>query len=215
MRRLAAAFGVLVAGGCASTPLLPPSASALTAALRDGVAPGTYPLSPGNADVTFAADGGLIGTVTGDFTEFGGSLVINDPASGAADLMAELSVNSLDTRRDFVKSTLLGPAWFDAGNWPTAVFAGTLDGWDDDGTGTLFGTLTVRGVTREEAFEVRLTCDGLEACPSRQVGFEGDLAIDRTDYGMTSLEAVVGRTVRIRVAGTLTGSVAAPPGTAR
>lgn len=187
---------------CASTPEAT-VARPIGDELRLAIAAGAYPIDPQTTKVRFLAGPTPAGTVNGNFTTFTGELTVDDAVAGAAGLRATLDVGSLDVNGNFFRSTILGPGWFEAMMFPEAGFEGRLLGWNPDGTGDLVGQMTIRDVTREETFRLVLTCDGIEACPERQVGFEGAASLDRTAYGMTRLAGLVGKEVQITVSGVL------------
>lgn len=201
MFRRAARFAMpLLAVACASVP---ERGAAISAATLEQVPSGAYALGPTNAEVGFSVSPLGIGRIDGKFADFEGVLKIDDASSGTASITAQVRVDSAQMNRDGYVEMLLSPEWFDAANFPFSAFNGRLAGWKQDGAGDFAGEMTIRDVTRTEVFDIRLSCDGLTACPAETIGFSGEVTIDRRAYGMTRWQGVVGPEVVLRVSGTL------------
>lgn len=168
---------------------------------RHGLMPGIYDVNPSNTVVKFAAGPTPLGLIEGTFTVFSGSMDIQDPEAGLARLDATIEVGSIRMHGGIFRDMLLGPAWFDAKNWPEIHFSGRLSDWQQDGTGDLHGTMTIRDETRTETFTLVLTCEGLENCPKDVIGYQGMTTLDRTDYGMSAMQGLAGNDVLITVTG--------------
>lgn len=175
----------------------------LDADVRSYVRIGNYQISPDNTVISFIAGPTTIGPVKGQFTDFSGELVITDPVEGKASLAAVLKVHSLDAGGGYIEKTLLGSDWFSVDDWDIASFTGGLKSWNEDQTGNLSGEMTIRGVSREQDFNLVLTCEDVENCPEKWVGFVARAYLDRTNYGMTSMQGLVGSEVQLTVEGTL------------
>lgn len=202
MKRIAALIGGVLLAACGSLPRAE-KVEPLDAGLRSAVAARSYAINPSTTRVRFAAGPTPAGRVEGDFTTFNGVLSVGDAEAGMAELSAVLDMTSARLPSDFFRSTLLGPGWFEVEMWPEASFRGRLTGWNPDGTGQVSGIMTIRDISHEESFPLVLTCDGVETCPERAVGFMGNIILDRTDYGMTRMLGLVGRDVQITVSGQL------------
>ncbi|MEM9233850.1 MAG: YceI family protein [Pseudomonadota bacterium] len=202
MRRLGLALAGLTLSACSTLPDMI-LADPIDAQLREAVASRDYAINPSTTEVRFVAGPTPVGLVEGNFEAFSGELVVRDATAGEADLTAVLVVNSAVTPSEFFQTTLLGPGWFEAEVWPEARFDGRLMGWNEDGSGNVVGTMTIRDISREETFRLVLTCDGIEACPENAIGFEGQTVLDRTAYGMTRMQGLVGKDVQITVSGQL------------
>jgi polyisoprenoid-binding protein YceI len=146
-------------------------------------APGTYAIDTSHSSVSFSARHLMVSKVRGRFAVSGGSIVVDaDPArSTVAATVDVASVTSGDAPRD---EHLRGADFFDAERFPTIEFRST--GVDDhqDGTFSLRGDLTVRGVT----LPVVLTGEylGTEASPwgDTRIGFTAETEVNRKDWGL-------------------------------
>lgn len=207
----AARAAVLAMGlaACASGPAIAPTAVSATGLSSTGLSAaelrqidaGTYLVGPDDATLAFSAKPLGIGQVSGFFEDFDAVLTISDSVQGAATLGATVRVGSLSLAN--YGEMVRGPGWFDAVQFPEAAFSGTLSGWDILGAGQISGQMQIRDITQDEIFNIRLTCAGVTACPGEAIGIAGDLAISRSEYGMTALPGFVSDTVQLSISGTI------------
>lgn len=190
------AFFLLVA--CATTPSTP---VALPTSGLAHLPSGLVTIDPGSADVLFAVSPLGVGRVQGQFQAFDAQLELEDPVAGRARLKASVSTGSAELSNDQYTSMVRSPAWFNSEAFPTAHFDGVLEGWSMDGIGQLKGTMTVRGVSQPETMDFTLSCEGVEGCPQRAVGFVGEMTLSRSAYGMTGLRGLVSDEVDLTVRG--------------
>lgn len=94
---------------------------------------------------------------------------------------------------------LKGEKFFWVEKYPTVHFVGHRLEMTDATTGTVHGKLTARGVTRDEQLAVAFDIPPQTAAPGASVTLNGEMQIDRRDYGMTAYNFIVGRTVTIRL----------------
>ncbi|WP_370334541.1 YceI family protein [Parvularcula marina] len=198
----AALLSLSLVAACASLPEATP-AGELDLTLREVVASRAYAINPETTEVSFVAGPSPAGLVHGRFAAFDGELTVNDALTGDAVLGTVLDVKSAEMQNEIFRDLLLGPGWFEADVWPEARFEGRLAGWAEDGSGIVKGTMTIRNIAREQAFRLILTCERVETCPERAVGFEGHMVLDRTEFGMTRMPGLIGRDVQITVTGQL------------
>ncbi|MEM9810859.1 MAG: YceI family protein [Pseudomonadota bacterium] len=163
----------------------------------------TYVLEPGQVAMTFVAKPRLFPAIQGSFSNFGGSVEITDAASSSIAIHAVVDLQSVEIPSEIYENTIRSPAFFDVENHPEAIFEGELDGWRGEGLGAVQGLLTIRGVTRPAQFDIRLNCNGIPACPQSQVGFDGTLEINRSEFGMDRYSGFVKDKVSFMISGTL------------
>jgi polyisoprenoid-binding protein YceI len=172
--------------------------------------PGTWTVDPSHSTVGFVARHLMITKVRGRFTDFSGSLEIApDPLQSHVEATVNLaSVDTGDAGRD---AHLRSADFFDvdassktAGGSPTMTFHSTGIK-DDDGDYTLFGDLTVNGVTRQVEFDLEF--DGVSPDPwgGTRAAFTATTEISRKDFGLewnVALEtggALVGDKVKVQL----------------
>ncbi len=156
-------------------------------------APRRIVLGPTGTEVGFRAYGLGLLPIDGSFTRFTGSLTYDPDNHAACRVELVVDVASLIAQDPVLRDTIAGPEFLDAAGFPSLVYAGACQ------ERAIGGTLGMHGVTRP--FELSLTWSG------DQVVAVGRLL--RADWGMTAMPILAGRTVRIRVAVSLTGATPA------
>ena len=138
-----------------------------------------------HSHVEFAVRHLMISTVKGRFAEVSGTVRSDerDPGRGEADI--EIGVASIDTREPQRDAHLRSPDFFDAEHFPTITFKSRGIGGMTDGTFTLAGDLTIRGVTREVALHVTSEGRGKDPWGGERAGFSATTTIRRSDFGLT------------------------------
>lgn len=131
----------------------------------------------------------VVGEVSGYFNEFTGQVEFDpdDPGNGRLDV--QVIVSSLDTGAAQRDLHLLGPEFFDAGQYPTMRFVS--EEIEDKGGGAYEarGHLTVKDVSRSESlpFQIIGTSRGVPghggSC-TQIMGVRGRLTINRLDYNV-------------------------------
>lgn len=115
---------------------------------------------------------GTFDSVAGDFAY--------DPAAGVDPAISvTIETASIDTSHAERDKHLRSPDFLDVETFPTATFVST--GFKD---GVMSGDLTLHGVTKAVDIPVKLIGEGPGRKGGYNAGFEGELMIDRRDYGM-------------------------------
>jgi len=146
--------------------------------------PGTWNVDPSHSTVGFVARHLMITKVRGRFTDFSGSLEIaSDPLQSQVEATVDLaSVDTGDAGRD---AHLRNADFFDldGGGSPTMTFHSTGIK-EEHGDYTLFGDLTVNGVTRQVEFDLEF--DGVSPDPwgGTRAAFTAETEINRKDFGL-------------------------------
>jgi polyisoprenoid-binding protein YceI len=142
-------------------------------------------LAPPDTAVAIRAYGMGLLPLDGTFAQFRG-LLTYDPADHS-DCRVELTIDvaSLAMTNTSMRETMIGPDFMDAPRFPTLTYSGSCQ---PPGK-RISGMLALHGVTRP--FQL-----SLDWSPALVVA-EGQLV--RSDWGMTAMPIVAGRTVRIQV----------------
>lgn len=172
------------------------SAIALAALLFAGAActaqaaPRRVQLGPPVSEVAFRAYGLGLLPIDASFTRFDGWLTYDPDDRATCQVDLRVHVDSLVTEDPSMRDMVVGPDFMDASSFPILSYAGSCEA-----QGNLEGTLAMHGVTRPLALSLDWGGERVVA--------EGRLL--RSDWGMTAMPLLGGRTVRIRVAVPLTG----------
>ncbi len=158
------------------TPTRTPDGHVLPAA-------GTWDIDPGHTDVSFVGRHFMVTKVRGRFTGVTGAVVITDDlADSRVDVTIDMaSVQSGSAARD---DHLRSAELFDVEQYPQATFRSTDVAWEGE-HGTVFGDLTIHGVTRHVPLEV--TFEGYVRDPwgGHRAMFSARTKVNREHFGVT------------------------------
>jgi len=159
-----------------------------------------WQLDPAHSSAQFAVRHMGISNVRGTFTKLSGTARY-DPVDFKNDSVeVTIEVASVDSRVEMRDSDLRSDHFFDVQKYPTLTFRSTKV--ESAGTDKLkvTGELTIRGITKP----VTLDVDG----PSKPVkdgqgrlhmGVSATATVNRTDFGMTGYQGIVGNEVTLTI----------------
>jgi polyisoprenoid-binding protein YceI len=149
------------------------------------VSAATYTLDPTHSFINFKISHLGYSWLLGRFNSISGEMTF-DPnnlhASGVAVLIDTTSYDSNHSERNI---HIKGKDYLDVKKFPEAKFTSTAYSGDAQ-SGTLTGSLTLHGVTKEIQFNIKKIGEGDDPWGGYRAGFEGTVTILRTDYGMES-----------------------------
>ncbi|HEY7580473.1 MAG TPA: YceI family protein [Acetobacteraceae bacterium] len=141
-------------------------------------------ISPPASEVAFRAYKLGVLPIDGRFTRFDGWLTLDPEDKASCRVELRVEVASLQIDDPAVLPVVTGPQFMDAASFPVLRFVGNCRGPDVD------GLLAMHGVSRPCTFSLDWRPDALIA--------EG--RIIRSDWGISAMPLLAGKTVRIRVA---------------
>jgi polyisoprenoid-binding protein YceI len=164
---------------------------------------GHYQLDPAHSRLGFVARHAMVTKVRGQFTDFSGSLYLDeaDPTRSTAEVTVQMrSVETGQPQRD---EHLRNSDFFDVDAHPTMTFRSTGAERTGRDSYRLTGDLTIKGVTRAVTLDVEY--NGLVRDPfgNDRAGFEARATINRKDWDLSwnvALEAggfLVSDTIKI------------------
>ena len=166
------------------------------------VTPGTYAIEPAHTQVTFALDHLGFSIFRGFLSNASGTLVLNPKNLGATKLTVTIPIDSIYTPSKELNDELVGPKFFDVQHWPDATFTSTSVLPGPDGSRVLVnGNLTLHGQTHPVQMTVKLHGAGKSLMGKGQaIGFDGRMAINRSEYGIGGGMPLVSDQVQITIA---------------
>ncbi|MEO1656101.1 MAG: YceI family protein [Pseudomonadota bacterium] len=210
VRSTARLFAASLLTIAACTTATVPEAQSLTVDALKRLPPQTYVLVPDQAEVGFMVRPVAFPAITGTFESFDGAVMVVDASAPDIKVLTAVDVATVETGSDFYDNAIKSGAWFDVEAYPRAIFSGSLIDWTDTGVGVVDGTLTIRDVTRPAQFAIQLSCDGVQRCPQDAVGFDGEIVVSRSAYGMSQYQGFVRDKVQLSVSGTLVADASLP-----
>jgi len=167
----------------------------LSAAAQD-----VWQLDPAHTAAQFSVRHLAVSTVRGAFTKLNGS-VLYDPANpGKSAIQVTIDAASVDTRVEKRDNDLRRPNFLDAQKYPTITFQSKKVEAAGEGKLKVTGDLTIHGVTKEVVLDVDGPTPAIKdpMGPGRlRMGASATTKINRQDFGVSGLPAVVGDEITI------------------
>ena len=146
----------------------------------------TWNIDPVHSGAEFKVKHMMISNVKGQFTGVTGKLTLDGNDVTKSTIEAVIDAASINTRDEQRDAHLKSADFFDIEKFPTLSFRSKAIRRAKDGDLTMTGDLTIRGVTREVAFEVEgPTAPGKDPWGNTRIGASATTKINRKDYGLT------------------------------
>lgn len=130
--------------------------------------------------------------IKGSFNDFQGGISLTSGGKSDGQTMVLIKTNSLETEGSLVKHMIMGKDFFDVAHHPEVLFVSDGFKWTGPDTAVLKGKLTLRGITKPVIFNVKLTpLDDKQIAHAGKILVKATTSINRADFGMDSLEAVI------------------------
>jgi polyisoprenoid-binding protein YceI len=155
-----------------------------------------YEIQPESSKMAFRVDS-PIGDVWGSFEDFQSSFTML--SRGANDGLASIEINakSLDADAGFIGMMLKSKRFFDVENFPSMRFVGSSLEWYKDSHAVLKGYLTIKNVSRQVAFYVKLVDVDDDNEVSERIIVEATTTIKRSAFGIDSMVPAVSDNVNL------------------
>jgi polyisoprenoid-binding protein YceI len=145
----------------------------------------SYKIDPVHSSIHFRIKHMGVGHVWGRFNKLGGEITFADGGKGSS-VSVEVETGSVDTGNGGRDKHLKSPDFFSAGEFPSITFKSTA--WKKTGEGSyeVTGDLMLHGQTKSVTAKVTKVGEGDLGKPfGYRIGFDGELTINRSDFGMT------------------------------
>ncbi len=160
-----------------------------------------YRLDPVHTRVMFAVDHAGFSKALGTVSGSTGSLVFDPTDWRDARLQVSVPLTRIDLGDvGWNKATLAGNL-LDAEAYPTAEFVSTRVSPVDADHSSVYGTLTLHGVSQEVVLDVKLNAIKRHPLPPfrRTVGFSATTMLSRKAFGIDAWPSVIGDAVELRI----------------
>ncbi|MGY1631413.1 YceI family protein [Geodermatophilus sp. SYSU D01186] len=161
----------------------PTDFDAATSALVD--VSGDYEVDAAHTRIGIRARHAMVTTVRGSFTDFTGTAHLDTAHPAASTVTLRIKTASVDTGQPDRDAHLRSADFLDVETYPEIVFVSTDVEQVEADVYTVTGDLTIRDTTREVSVDFTLTGSAQDPFGQTRVGFEGALAIKRSDWGLT------------------------------
>ena len=156
---------------------------AATSAVADVT--GDYTVDAAHTRIGVRARHAMVTTVRGSFTDFEGHAHLDSGNPQASNVTLRINAASIDTQVADRDAHLKSADFLDVEAYPEIVFASTEVEQVDEALYLVTGDLTIKDVTRPVAVEFALTGSAQDPFGNLRVGFEGAVAIKRSEWGLT------------------------------
>lgn len=141
----------------------------------------------------------LIGRVEAEFQGFRGGLALRREVWGDdSQMLVMIDSGSLKTNREFIRDMLTSDRFLNTRRYPEILFVSTALRWESDTTASLFGLLSMHGISKPVRFRIEITSIiGDRADHEEEIVVIGHANIRRSDFGMTRLPMFVDDNVEL------------------
>lgn len=191
---IATAAVTLIAGGVTAQAVMTKNPTEVRA--------GTYKLDSAHGKITYSINHLGFSTYQSQFSGVEATLTLDPANPSASTLSATVPVMGHDNTSEGLKTHLMSADFFDAEQFPAITFEATsivVDA-DDANEADVMGNLTLHGVTKPVTMEVEFNQAG-EMRGTYRVGFDGEMTIKRSEFGMSYGLPAIGDEVEIHIEG--------------
>jgi polyisoprenoid-binding protein YceI len=150
---------------------------------------GTWSVDPSHSSVQFAVKHMGIATVRGKFTKFEGTLEIGEDLEHSR-AYGKVDVASIDTGEADRDAHLRSADFFDVEHYPQITFESTRVEPVDEESSTVYGNMTMHGVTNEVKLEVVVEGTDTDPWGNERVGITAVGVLKRSDFDMKFNQAL-------------------------
>ncbi len=159
---------------------------ALAAPALAGTTTTPWEIDPVHSTAQFSVRHMMISNVKGEFTKLNGVAYLDDQNLAASTVEVTIDTSSINTREPKRNAHLKSADFFDVAHCPVMTFKSKQITATGNGRLKMTGDLTIRGVTREVAFDVeRPTPPVKDPAGNLRVGASATAQINRKDFGLT------------------------------
>lgn len=145
----------------------------------------TWALDPTHSELQFKIKHLMISTVSGQFGQFKATVETDDDDFTNAKIHFEAAVDSISTNNEQRDAHLKNGDFFDVEKYPAIVFESESMEKNGDDEYKLYGTLTMRGVSKKIALNAEFGGIAKDPWGNTRTGFSVAGKINRQDFGMS------------------------------
>ncbi len=145
--------------------------------------PYSYEIDPVHTTAAFSVRHFTVSNVRGKFGTLAGMIRYNPDDLADSGVTVTIDAASIDTDHEQRDGHLKSADFLDVEEHSEITFVSTAVAKSNDGF-VLTGDLTIRGVTQEVSFPFTLVGPIKDPLGLMRIGVEGELTIDRTDFGL-------------------------------
>jgi polyisoprenoid-binding protein YceI len=144
-----------------------------------------WTLDAAHSEIQFKVKHLMISTVTGQFNKFEGSVESEGNNFSTAKAFVSIDVNSISTNNEQRDQHLRTNDFFDAENFPKLTFESVKIVPGDNENYKIHGALTMRGVSKDIAFEAEVSEVIKDPWGNERIGISANGKLNRKDFGVS------------------------------
>jgi polyisoprenoid-binding protein YceI len=134
----------------------------------------------------------------GRFEKISGQFELDDKSPEKSSVSITIDVDSINTGSEKRDNHLKSPDFFDAAQFPSAVFTSKSVKKSGDGKFSVTGDLELHGVTKSVTIDLERTGFS-DSKMGVRIGFFGQLALKRSDYGVSAMPDGIGDEAQLTI----------------
>lgn len=143
----------------------------------------TFHIDTTHSSIEFSIRHLMIAKVRGRFTQFTGTLELEEGDLARSTVKAEIAAESITTANDQRDTHLRSPDFFDVAAYPQITFVSSRIE-ERDGELVMTGALTIRGVTNDVTLAVENLGTAADPWGNQRIAFAARGSIDRKQFGL-------------------------------
>ena len=159
--------------------------------------PQNYVVDKGHSALLFKVKHLGVSYTHGRFNDFNGHFVVDDANLKNAKVEIDIDASSIDSNDKKRDDHLRSKDYFNVEKHPSISFVSTGITMPEKGVYRVTGNFTLLGVTKEVTFRMKKIGEGADPWGGYRIGYEGQLVIKRSEYGMTAMLKGIGDNVYI------------------
>ena len=145
---------------------------------------GDYTIDPSHSRLGFVARHAMVTKVRGEFGDYSGTAHIDTADPSKSSVTVTIGAGSVTTGSKDRDGHLVSPDFFDAESHPEVTFVSTSVEREGD-EWAITGDLSIKGTTKSVTIGFEQTGSAQDPFCNVRVGFEGDVTVNRKDWGLS------------------------------
>ena len=137
-----------------------------------------------HSHVQFSVRHMMISKARGRFANFSGTVNFDEQTPANSTVNVQIEAASIETKDEKRDGHLKSPDFLDAANHPYLTFVSKRVEVKDETHGTIYGDLTIRGVTREVVLDTEYNGQARSPWGTTSAGFNASTKINSKDFGL-------------------------------
>jgi polyisoprenoid-binding protein YceI len=152
--------------------------------LTNSLATGTYTVDPSHSRIGFVARHAMVTKVRGAFNDYEAVAEVNGDSLADSKVRVAIKPASVDTRSEQRDGHLRSADFFDVETYPEITFTSTQVEPVGDDVLRVTGDLFIKGVSKPVTIDFTYEGSAVDPFGNQRVGFEGQLVVNRKDWGL-------------------------------